>query len=240
MNVSLIATITTAVAACGAAGAALWGLRYAKRQIDAAVNDHRVDRAMMLYRDFTSGEVGAARDRFSDLMFRVGEEAFGPRKCWRPDLESLIPSHSAGNRFSPSRFLGAYPPDMIDGIDKRPIQDLRQVLWCFDRINEARKRQSSLDEQLLVPLMGHDVAWWNLLCGRLATREASHVYSLVQLASWMEEKGWRNDPRNRYRKSPEDDFPSDEANAPTLGFLKPPEARRGLLAKLARHDRLFN
>ena len=215
MNVSSLATIITAVAACSAAAAALRGLRYAKSQIDTAVNDHQVDRVLALYRDFTSGEVGAARDRFSDLMFRAGEKAFGPRKCWRPELESLIPAYpTVGNDLSPSRFLGAYPQDMAGAEGSRPINDLRQVLWCFDRINEARKGQSPLDDQLLVSLMGHQVVWWNLLCGRLVAREASHVYSLVQLASWMEERGWRADPRNRYRKSPENDFPSDEDNVP--------------------------
>jgi hypothetical protein len=127
MNVSSLATIITAVAACGAAGAALRGLRYAKSQIDTAVNDHQVDRVLALYRDFTSGEVGAARDRFSDLMFRAGEKAFGPRKCWRPELESLIPAYpTIGNDHSSSRFLGSYPKDMAGAEGNRPISDLRQ------------------------------------------------------------------------------------------------------------------
>ena len=232
MNASLATTIT-AVAACGAAGAALWGLQYARRQIDTAVKARQVDRVLALYKDFTSGEVGAARDRFSDLMFRTGERAFGARKCWRPDLESLIPSHSGvENSLSSSRFLGAYPPDMVDGVGKRPIQDLRQVLWCFDRINEARKGHSSLDEQLLISLMGHQVIWWNLLCARLVTIEASHVYSLVQLASWMEEKGWREDPRNKYRKPPENDFPSHEDDVPLPKFSTSPKVHRGLWKQL--------
>ena len=228
MNVSLDAIIT-AVAACGAAGAALWGLQYARRQIGTAVKARQVDRVLALHKDFTSGEVGAARDRFSDLMYRAGERAFGARKCWRPDLESLIPPHSAvENDLSSSRFLGAYPLDTAGEAGNRPIQDLRQVLWCFDRMNEARKRPSLLDEQLLISLMGHQVIWWNLLCGRLATREASHVYSLVQLASWMEEKGWREDPRNKYRKPPENDFPSDEDDVPAPRFSTSPSTPTGL------------
>ncbi len=152
MNISSWAVVITAIAACGATFAAVWGLRYAKMQIDSAVNDRRVDRVLALYRDFNSGEIGASRDRFSDLMFRVGEEVLGPGKCWRPDLKSLIPTYPPSK--NASRFLGAYPQDMIAGAILHPLNDLRQVLWCFDRINEARKRQSALDEQLLVSLMG--------------------------------------------------------------------------------------
>jgi hypothetical protein len=215
MNVSSLVTVVTAVAACGGAGAALWGLRYAKGLIDTAVSDRQVDRVLALHHEWTTGEVGAARVRFSELMYRAGEEAFGPRKCWRPDWESLIPPNPAVHEtLSPARFLGAYPDDMISGRGNRPIHDLRQVLWCFDRINEARKKASLLDEKLLVSLMGHSALWWNLLCGRLAMPEGSHGYSLMQLASWIEEMGWREDPRNEYRKMPEGDFPCREDEVP--------------------------
>ena len=84
----------------------------------------------------------------------------------------------------------------------------------LDRINEARKRETSLDEQLLVSLMGHSAVWWSLICGRLEPRSGSHVYALAQLASWMEERGWRKDPRNEHRKVPEEDFPGGEDHAP--------------------------
>ncbi len=219
MNLSAIAVVVSAVAACGAAGAALWGLRYAKGLIDTAVSDRQVDRVLALHQAFTTGEVGAARTRFSSLMYRAGGVAFSPRKCWRPTWESLIsPSQGHTEESALSRFLGVYPEDMEHTQGYRPIDDIRQVLWCFDRINEARKRESSLDEQLLVSLMGHAAIWWRLLCGRLEAQESAQVYSLIQLAGWMEEKGWRNDPRNQHRKVPEDDFPSreDEVSPPLL------------------------
>jgi len=211
----MLATVITAAAACGGAAAALWGLRYAKGLIDTAVSDRQVDRVLALHHDWTTGEVGDARVRFSELMYRAGEEAFGPRKCWRPDWESLIPPNPAVPKdVRTARFLGYYPEDMLSGRGNRPIHDLRQVLWCFDRMNEARKRASSLDEDLLISLMGHSVVWWNLLCGRLETLAGGHVYSLMQLASWMEEMGWRKDPRNEHRKMPENDYPGGEENVP--------------------------
>ena len=143
MNVSSLATIITAVAACGAAAAALRGLRYAKSQIDTAVNDHQVDRVLALYRGFTSGEVGAARDRFSDLMFRAGEKAFGPRKCWRPELESLIPAYPAiGNDHSSSRFLGSYPKDMAGAEGNRPINAGAAVGRQHDRVLLAHPHEA--------------------------------------------------------------------------------------------------
>jgi len=214
MSISLLATVITAVAASGGAVAAIWGLRYAKGLIDVAVRDRQVDRVLALYQDFTTGEVAAARTRFSELMYRVGEEEFGPRQCWRPDWESLIPpSPVADDIANRRRFLGAYPDDMVSGIGQRPINDLLQVLWCLDRINEARKGEDSLDEHLLVSLLGHPVTWWSLMCGRLESREGAQLYPLIELAAWVEAKGWRSDPRNEHRKVPEDDFPGTEKDA---------------------------
>lgn len=211
MNFTTVIAIVGVVTASCAAGAALWGLRYAKRQIDTAVHDRQVDRVLALHLAFTTGEVGEARNRFGELMYRVGEEAFGPRKCWRPDWESLIPPNPAvAGDISAARVFGAYPSDMPHAQGSRPIHDLRKVLWCFDRINEARKREASIDEQLLVTLMGHAVAWYRLLCGRLASKEGAQLYSLIELADWMEERGWRNDPRNEHWKVPENDFPGGE------------------------------
>jgi hypothetical protein len=153
-----------------------------------------------------------------------------------PDWESLIPPNPAVQEdVSSARFLGAYPEDMLSGRGNRPIHDLRQVLWCFDGINEARKRDLSLDEDLLISLMGHSVVWWNLLCGRLETRAGGHVYSLTQLASWMEHMGWRNDPRNKHRKMPENDYPGgeDDVPIPRNSTLRKSQARRTPL-KIAR------
>jgi hypothetical protein len=214
VDVSAIAALISTIAACGAAGAALWGLRYAKGLIDSAVSDRQVDRVLALHESFTTGEIGAARIRFSSLMYHAGESAFGSRKCWRPTWESLVPPNQGPAKSGNERFLGHYPIDMDHTQNHRPIDDVRQVLWWFDRINEARKQSSSLDERLLVSLMGHSVVWWSLLCGRLDPKGGAHVHALLELAEWMEGRNWRKDPRNESRKSPEDDFPGQEDYVP--------------------------
>jgi hypothetical protein len=195
--------------------------------MNAAVNDRKVDRVLALHQDLTAGEVGAARARFSELMYRVGETAFGPGKCWRPDWESLLPyDPRAAEEVRVQRFLGFYPQDMVTAQGYRPVQDIRETFACFERINEARKRAASLDEHLLVSLLGYPVIWWNLLCGRLDSKAAAQRYSLSELASWMEEKGWRSDARNAHRKTPEINFPGHEerVSIPTLFLTSPDRA----------------
>ena len=219
MNASLWVSAIAAIAASIAAGAAVYGLRYARGLIETGVSDHQVDRVLDLHKELTTGEVAEARNRFDELFYRAGEEAFGPRMCWRPDWESLIPPNPAVEEEAAlRRFLGAYPADMTSGLGHRPIHDLRKILWCFDRINEARKREASLDEGLLVSLLGHPVVWWSILCSRLETKRGAHVQALMDLAEWMEDKGWRSDPRNAFRKTPEESFPckEDEVSVPRL------------------------
>ena len=235
MSFSLWIGAVAAVSAMAAAGAAIWGLRYARGLIDVGVRDRQVDRVLALHKEFTTGEIAVARDRFNQLMYRAGEEAFGPRMAWRPDWESLIPPNPAvAPGLAARRFLGAYPADMVSDGNPRPIHDLRSVLWCFDRINEARKREASLDEDLLVSLLGHSVVYWSMLCGRLDSKGGANVRALVELASWMEAKGWRNDPRNAHRKTPEESFPCAEDDVPlpsistsiAAGTPKPSTPRR--------------
>ncbi len=153
MNATLWISVIAAIATCAAAAAAVRGLRYARGLIDVAVNDRQVDRVLTLHKEVTTGEIAAARNRFSELMYRAGEEAFGPRKCWRPDWESLVPPNPAvASSLIHSRFLRA----------------------------------------------------------------------LTELAMWMEGKDWRGDPRNAYRKVPEESFPGteDQVPRPTVSTLR--------------------
>jgi hypothetical protein len=189
MSLPLVINVITATATCGAAGAALWGLQYARGLIQVAVRDRQVDRVLALHSELTTGEVGAARARFSELMYRVGEEAFGPGKCWRPDWESLIPaSPAASEAFRTRRFLGAYPTGMIGGEGHRPIYDLRQTLACYDRINEARKREASLDEDLLVS------SWGMALRGGTCFAEGWSPELVLRSIRWCNWRpGWRSE-----------------------------------------------
>jgi hypothetical protein len=210
MDVTVLATVLATMAGLGTAAAAAWGVLYAKRQVDTAAHDRQVDRVLGFHRDLTADEVGAARNRFSELMFRVGEEAFGPGYAWRPSWASLLPIDP--NVQGPARNLGIYPPDMTGPGDDRhlPLNDLRAVLWCFERIEQARHREASLDDELLTSLIGYHAAWWNLLCQRLEPQGGGHLSSLISLAEWVEERGWRDDPRNSSRHHPENDFHGGE------------------------------
>src|SRR5215472_13494106 len=98
---SIILQFAAALGALVAAAAAGWGLIYAR----GVITDRRVDRVLTLHSELTGGDVGAARNRFSELMFRAGEATLGPNSCWRPTWESLLPpspaceSASAASRF---------------------------------------------------------------------------------------------------------------------------------------------
>ena len=212
MDAAFIGTVIASVATVGTAAAAAWGVLYAKRQVDTAAHDRQVDRVLGFHRDLTSEEVGSARNRFSELMFRVGEEAFGPGCAWRPSWASLLPINP--NVDCPERNLAAYPADIGgSGAGKYlPLNDLRAVLWCFERIEEARQRDASLDDELLVSLIGYHAVWWNLLCHRLESSGGGHIRPLISLAEWMEQMGWRDDPRNSNRHHPEDDFHGGEVD----------------------------
>lgn len=48
----------------------------------------------------------------------------------------------------------------------RPIDDIRQILWCFDRINEARKREASLDEEVPEDALPGSETWPRFLLSR--------------------------------------------------------------------------
>ena len=86
-----------------------------------------VDRVLSLHAEFSTGDVAAARARFSELMWRAGEAAFGPDKCWRPTWQNIYPpSPGCTDAIKSIRFLGVYPADMGTG-DHRPLHDLRKV-----------------------------------------------------------------------------------------------------------------
>jgi hypothetical protein len=93
------------------------------------------------------------------------------------------------------------------------------ILWCLERINDARFHEKSLDEKLLATLIGYDVVRWNLACGRLERTLGGQRFVLEDLAAWVEETGWRTDPRNARRQPPEHDFPAREDEVPIPKIL---------------------
>jgi hypothetical protein len=86
-----------------------------------------------------------------------------------------------------------YPASM-HARDHRPIHDLRKVLWCLGRVNVARRdEKDALREQLVVSLLGWEVIWWSLVCGRLERTQGAILQPLHHLASWVRECNWMED-----------------------------------------------
>lgn len=169
-------------------------LEVQRKRLQSDEGARRVDRVLSLHAEFSTGDIAAARCRFSELMWRAGEAAFGLHTCWRPTWGSIYPPcPGGGEEMNRSRFLGMYPADM-HASSHRPIHDLRKVLWCLGRVNVARRdEKDALSEQLVVALLGWEVIWWSLLCGRLEKTQGAILQPLHHLASWVREWNWIED-----------------------------------------------
>ena len=181
-------------------------LEIQRRQFQSDEAARQVDRVLSLHAEFSTGEIAAARCRFSELMWRAGETAFGLQTCWRPTWDSIYPPcPGCGEENNRSRFLGAYPEDM-HASNHRPIHDLRKVLWCLGRVNVARRdEKDSLREQLVVALLGWEVIWWSLVCERLEKTQGAILQPLYHLAGWVQEWNWMEnrefDPHRAFREA---------------------------------------
>lgn len=216
--------VLTAIATTVAALTAIGGVIYAWLQIRTAKQARRVDRVLALHEEFSTGEIAAARSRFSEFMWRAGEAAFGIKDerwaefkkgwCWQPTWTSLYPP-SPGCRDEVAsqcqRFLGTYPEDMPDASKTRPLYDLRQVLWCLERIYDAcQHKKENLDKDLLVSLIGWHVVWWKLVTRRLNPQLGAILKPLDDLAGWVSKQGNDNYGNPKWMKGrdfdPHDDF----------------------------------
>ena len=87
-------------------------LEIQRKHLQSDESARQVDRVLSLHAEFSTGEIAAARCRFSELMWRAGETAFGLQTCWRPTWDSIYPPcPGGGEEINRSRFLGAYPAD---------------------------------------------------------------------------------------------------------------------------------
>jgi hypothetical protein len=189
-------------------------LELQRKQLQGDDSARKVDRTLNLHAEFSTGDIAAARFRFSELMWRAGEAAFGPDTCWRPTWESIYPpSPGCGEAVNRSRFLGTYPISM-NASDHRPLHDLRKVLWCLGRVNVARRdEKDALREQLVVALLGWEVIWWSLVCKRLDPNRGAILQPLYHLADWVGKWNWIEDrgfdPHDDFRAK--EDYPEREA-----------------------------
>lgn len=165
--------IVVAVTAIVAAIAAIIQIRVGQKAV-------RVQRTIDLHRDLTTGEVGAARDRFTTLMWKRGEALASRNVCHVPTWLELLPDVLGGGGRGE---LGEYrAEDKIAGAEgAEPMRDLYTVLWCFERI-EAGRAGRALDRRLLAELIASHAVWWNELTRNLAPANTTHLSSLRSLA----------------------------------------------------------
>lgn len=185
-----VVLVIVAIAAVVVALAQLWAGQHATK----------VQRAIDLHRDLTTGEVGEARDRFATLMWKHGERLAGRNRCHAPTWLELLPDVLGGRDRG---LLGEYrTEDKIPGADgAEPMRDLYTVLWCFERI-EAGRAGRALDARMLDALIAPHAVWWDEATRHLAVANTRHLSGLRSLAKHLESDG--------LRRWVGDDFPSAE------------------------------
>jgi hypothetical protein len=155
-------------------------------QLGVGMKGTRVQRVIELHRDLTTGEVGAARDRLTTLMWKHGERQAGRNRCHMPSWDELLPD--VLGKGDPGRgLLGGYPPeDEIPGAQgSEPLRDLYGVLWCFERI-EAGRAGRALDRPMLEELIASHAVWWDELTRKLSPDNTRHLVALRALARALE------------------------------------------------------
>src|SRR5205807_133886 len=97
----------------------------ALRQLRAGQRGLKTQRSIDLHRDLTTGEVGAARDRFTTFMWQLGEEKYHVNRCSRPTFDALNPA--VGLPSARRGRMGSYPKHMEAGHPAEPLRDLYKV-----------------------------------------------------------------------------------------------------------------
>lgn len=165
-------------------------------QLRSGISAAKVQRVIDLHHDLTTGEVGAARDRFTSLMWKVGEAAEGRNRCHRftwAEVQSAVRypdgSIECGELGSYERF-----PEISDARDAEPMRDLYSVLWCFERI-EAGRAGRALDTAMLESTIASHAVWWDELTTNLEPdpkRTTIHLSSLRRLAAALSTEDLRS------------------------------------------------
>lgn len=151
-----------------------------------------VERTLSFHRDLTTGEIGLARDRLSEAMWRVGSQqrknAQDDYKCWQPSWMELLGAKYVELSGSVVD-LSVYPEDMEPDANETPLRDLYKILWCFERIGAAREA-GLLDNPLAERILGNHAVWWDYLCARVPPESTRYRKNLERLADHYQ----RRDP----------------------------------------------
>ena len=145
----------------------------------------RVDRVIQLHQSLTGGEVGAARDRFTTFMWRVGApDDPTTRSPRRPTLDSLdFATRSPSTSNEEHGSLARYPDDLTDSDCIDPLPGPLQGALVLERIDAARSH-NTLDKDLLLTLIGFHAAWWDRLLSRIGDGDSQHRRALADLAAY--------------------------------------------------------
>lgn len=182
LDVQYVPDATVVIAAIGVAAA----LYQQHRQHHAL----RVERTIALHRDLTTGEVGAARERFTTAMWWAGRKS--GLLCHQPTWEELDDSPPTPGA------LAVYSAEVTGDPTERPLRDLYRVLYCFERIEKARSA-GAIEDKLAWSLLGHHAVWWDCLATHItddSTAELGtrHIESLRAFASWARTRNGEFDP----------------------------------------------
>lgn len=82
----MITDVVTAAATGALVATGLGALYFARRQIDAARHDSKVDRTIDLHRDLTMGEVRLAKRRIAAMLWDAGERKYVARRVSKAKL----------------------------------------------------------------------------------------------------------------------------------------------------------
>jgi hypothetical protein len=177
VDLTLITALVGVLVTAAAVGVALWQLR-------AGLAATRVQRVIDLHRDLTTGEVGAARDRFTTLMWKHGNAVARDRAtCHAPMWDEVHPG--TGEAGDAGGQLGHYDERVISAEHAEPMRDLYTVLWCFERV-ETGRAGGALDDEMLRDLIGHHAVWWARMLHRLTSDNTVHIGALRSLAAAVE------------------------------------------------------
>lgn len=167
-----------------------------------------VERTIAFHRDITTGEVGDARDRFTEYMWQVGSDAGESNQCYQPSWAELLNSKYSDNE---GLVLSRYPDSWELAPDLNPLTDLYRVMWCFERISVA-DRNGLLDRKLTAKMLQSHAVWWDTLCENIPNKAMIHREGLSELASSLSGRAlpnrnilqWARDDFSQHRSSSRD------------------------------------
>ena len=165
----------TIVAIVAAIVVAVFQLRAQRRQA-------AVERTIAAHRDLTTGEIGAARDRLSELMWSTGSKS-GTNMCYQPSWEELLGAEYC-TLAKGEQDLAAYPVAMGAAPGQTPLRDLYRILWGLERVGVAYNSQI-LDAELALKMLANHVVWWNVLCANIPLDKTRYRRSLSELADQL-------------------------------------------------------